>query len=200
MMGGEWRIGFLYGDQQAAREYLITLKPSSWKREKSEQPKAIDNEVTEIVKGQLHHLKNVVDKSQTKVPQMSKPSIILPSKKRKCMATKEEKASSEEVMAIMEIRLKRPEPIEVLMEICLDERRSERTFKVGSVLDPKIKDNLIKLLKAFEDVFAYVVEEMSGIDPEVAVHKLNIYPNQKPIRQKKRNLGPTRNQAIDQEV
>ncbi|XP_010677944.1 uncharacterized protein LOC104893526 [Beta vulgaris subsp. vulgaris] len=65
------------------------------KGEKSEQPKAIDNEATEIVKDQLDDLKVVVDRSQTKAPQMSKPSILLPSKKRKCMAIKEEKDSSE---------------------------------------------------------------------------------------------------------
>ncbi|KMT02104.1 hypothetical protein BVRB_9g208320 [Beta vulgaris subsp. vulgaris] len=61
---------------------------------------------------------------------MSKPSILLPSKKRKCMAIKEEKASSEEVMAIMGIGLERPEPVEVPAEICLDERRPERTLKL----------------------------------------------------------------------
>ena len=34
------KIGSLYGDQQVAREcYPTTLKPSSWKGEKSEQPK-----------------------------------------------------------------------------------------------------------------------------------------------------------------
>lgn len=88
----------------------------------------------------------------------------------------------------------------MLAEICLDERRPERTLKIGYNLDPKIKDELIKLLKEFEDVFTYVVEEMSGIDPEVVVHKLNIDPGQKPIRQKKRHLGPARNQAVDQEV
>ena len=116
------------------------------------------------------------------------------------MAIKEEKASSEEVMAIMGIVLERSKPVEVPMEICLDDRCPERTLKVRSVLDPKIKDELIKLLKEFEDVFAYIVEEMSGIDPKVTVHKLNIDPNKKPIRQKKRHLCPARNQAVNQEV
>ncbi|KMT05721.1 hypothetical protein BVRB_7g167300 [Beta vulgaris subsp. vulgaris] len=46
------KIGSLYGDQQAAREcYLTTLKPSSWKREKSERPKAIEQEPIEKMKG-----------------------------------------------------------------------------------------------------------------------------------------------------
>ena len=82
----------------------------------------------------------------------------------------------------------------------MDDKRPERTLKVRSVLDPKVKDELVGLLKEFEDVFAYNVEEISGIDPVVAVHKLNIDPNRKPVRQKKRHLGPARNQAVDQEV
>ncbi|XP_048496309.1 uncharacterized protein LOC125495589 [Beta vulgaris subsp. vulgaris] len=36
------KIGSLYGDQQAAREcYLTTLRPSSWRGEKSEQPRKL---------------------------------------------------------------------------------------------------------------------------------------------------------------
>ena len=82
----------------------------------------------------------------------------------------------------------------------MDERRPKRTQKVRSVLDREIKDDFVKLLKEFEDVFAYAVEEMPRIDPEVAVHKLNINPNQKPNRQKKRHMGPAKNQVVDQEL
>ncbi|KMS97521.1 hypothetical protein BVRB_5g126340 [Beta vulgaris subsp. vulgaris] len=88
------KIGSLSGDQQAAREcYLTTLKPSSWRGEKSEWPKAIEEELVEILKGQISGLKNEVGKSQLKAPQESKPSILLPSKKRKCLAIKELRAS-----------------------------------------------------------------------------------------------------------
>ncbi|XP_010678033.2 uncharacterized protein LOC104893605 [Beta vulgaris subsp. vulgaris] len=46
------KIGSLYGDQQAAREcYLTTLKPSSWKGEKSERPRAMEDEPAEKLKG-----------------------------------------------------------------------------------------------------------------------------------------------------
>ena len=59
---------------------------------------------------------------------------------------------------------------------------------------------MIALLKEFKDVFAFEVEEMLEIDPKIVVYKLNIYLGQKLIRQKKRHLGSTRNQAVDQEV
>ena len=84
-------------------------------------------------------------------------------------------------MSIMGIGQEQPKPVEVPMEICLNDRRPKRTLKVGSVLDSRIKDELVKLLKEFEDVLAYTIKEMSGIDPEVVVHKLNIDHNQKPI-------------------
>ncbi|XP_010695334.1 uncharacterized protein LOC104907994 [Beta vulgaris subsp. vulgaris] len=139
-------------------------------------------------------------KAQEKVPQEGRPSILLLSKKRKCLAIKEEKASLEEVMANMGMGLERPQPVERPVEICLNEERPKRMLKIGIVLGSQTKDELITLLKEFEDVFAYTVEEMPGIDLEVAVHKLNIDPGQKPVRQKKRHLGPARNQSVDQEV
>ncbi|KMS97628.1 hypothetical protein BVRB_5g125410 [Beta vulgaris subsp. vulgaris] len=130
------QIGSQYGDQQAAREcYLTTLKPSSWKGEKSERPKAIEEEPAEIVKGQISELKNEVGKAQVKDAQEGRPSILLPTKKRKCQAIKEEKASLEEVMAIMGMGLEHPEPVERPVEICLSKERQERTLKIGSVLD-----------------------------------------------------------------
>lgn len=82
----------------------------------------------------------------------------------------------------------------------MDDKRLERTLKVGFVLDSNLKDELVGLLKEFEDVFAYNDEEMSGIDHDVVVHKLNIDPSQKSVRHKKRHRGPARNQVVDQEV
>ncbi|XP_010693209.1 uncharacterized protein LOC104906188 [Beta vulgaris subsp. vulgaris] len=56
------RIGSLYEDQQATREcYLTTLKPSSWKGIKSEQPKTADNGAAKIVKSQEDALRTMVD-------------------------------------------------------------------------------------------------------------------------------------------
>ena len=124
---------------------------------------ADNGKVAELVKSQVDALRTAVEGPQMKARPMSKPPSLFSSKKRKCMAIKEEATSSEEVMAIMDIGLERPEPVEVPIEICLDDRRPERTLKVGSVIDPRIEDELANLLKEFEDVFAYTVEEMPGI-------------------------------------
>ena len=41
---------------------------------------------------------------------------------------------------------------------------------------------------------------MSGIDPSVIVHKLNVSPLSSPVRQKKRVFTPERDKAIAEEV
>ena len=41
---------------------------------------------------------------------------------------------------------------------------------------------------------------MPIIDPDMAVHKLNINPNQKPVFLKTIHLRPASKQAVDQEV
>ena len=41
---------------------------------------------------------------------------------------------------------------------------------------------------------------MPGIDPQLITHKLNVDSLKKPIKQKKRNFAPERQEAIKQEV
>lgn len=41
---------------------------------------------------------------------------------------------------------------------------------------------------------------MSGIDPKLVVHKINVDPSLKLVLHKKRHLGTVRNQVVDHEV
>jgi len=41
---------------------------------------------------------------------------------------------------------------------------------------------------------------MTGIDPKVITHKLNIESNYKPVRQKRRKFAPERNAVVNEEV
>ncbi|CAL2264372.1 unnamed protein product [Prunus armeniaca] len=45
-----------------------------------------------------------------------------------------------------------------------------------------------------------IVADMSGIDPEIACHRLNIDPNHPPYQQKQRRFAPQQNQIISDEV
>lgn len=84
-------------------------------------------------------------------------------------------------MAIMGVTLERPEPVEAPEDISLDEVRLERTLKIEYSLFFELRGILISLLKEFQDVFAHRVEEMPEIDPEIAVHRLNVHPGLKPV-------------------
>ncbi|KAJ9557123.1 hypothetical protein OSB04_011737 [Centaurea solstitialis] len=54
--------------------------------------------------------------------------------------------------------------------------------------------------KEHSDCFAWSHEDMVGIDPNVISHKLNVDPNFKPIKQKRRKFAPERNKVINDKV
>lgn len=49
-------------------------------------------------------------------------------------------------------------------------------------------------------VFAWKIEDMLGVDPQVACHKLNILLGAKPIRQKRRPRSKENRKAIAEEI
>ncbi|KAL5546966.1 hypothetical protein UlMin_006653 [Ulmus minor] len=76
----------------------------------------------------------------------------------------------------------------------------EKTCKIGSALTGQFKEDLIIFLREHHDVFAWSHEDMPGIDPNVIVHRLNIDPNFKPIKQKRRTFNAERYMAINTKV
>ncbi|KAL5554501.1 hypothetical protein UlMin_041902 [Ulmus minor] len=61
-------------------------------------------------------------------------------------------------------------------------------------------EDLIIFLREHHDVLAWSHEDMPGIDPSVIVHRLNIDPNFKPVKQKRRTFNAERYMAINTEV
>uniref|UniRef100_A0A2N9GHQ1 Reverse transcriptase/retrotransposon-derived protein RNase H-like domain-containing protein n=1 Tax=Fagus sylvatica TaxID=28930 RepID=A0A2N9GHQ1_FAGSY len=92
------------------------------------------------------------------------------------------------------------EPIEKLEVIVLDDEKPDKTTNIGTKMDGRVKKALIKFLRDNTDVFAWTHEDMSGIDPSVICHKLNVDSSMRPIKQKRRVFAPDRNQAISDEV
>jgi len=45
------------------------------------------------------------------------------------------------------------------------------------------KEDLISLVREYIDVFAWNYEDMPRLDPQVAMHRLNINPYAKPVKQ-----------------
>ncbi|XP_024004013.1 uncharacterized protein LOC112081488 [Eutrema salsugineum] len=89
---------------------------------------------------------------------------------------------------------------ESIVQVCIDELRPERQVGIGAELDSSIRDPLIHFLKQHSSTFAWSVEYIPGIDPHIACHELNIDPTYKPIKQKRRKLGPEKAQAVNDEV
>ena len=73
------------------------------------------------------------------------------------------------------------EPTEALEDIPLDEEDPGKSTRIWVNLERKIKKDLIRFLRESIDVFAWSHEDMSGIDPSVITHRLNVYPSSKPV-------------------
>ncbi|CAA0825649.1 Uncharacterized mitochondrial protein AtMg00860, partial [Striga hermonthica] len=91
------------------------------------------------------------------------------------------------------------EPHGELMEIQIGERE-DQTTKVGKELEDELRGQLVELLREFRDIFAFSPEELTGIDPEVMEHKLNVDPLKKPVKQRLRHHGAEIDKAIEVEV
>ncbi|KAL0462787.1 UNVERIFIED_CONTAM: hypothetical protein Slati_0166300 [Sesamum latifolium] len=56
------------------------------------------------------------------------------------------------------------------------------------------------MLAAYVDIFAWTPHDLEGIDPRFITHHLNIDPNIKSVKQKKRHFGPEKDKIIQAEV
>ena len=94
----------------------------------------------------------------------------------------------------------KPEPVERLESVRMKEFDEEKLVFIGSQLAPHAKEEIVKCLRDNADIFAWSPADMPGIDPEVISHRLNVDPSRIPIKQKKRNIAPDRQKAVDEEV
>jgi len=55
-------------------------------------------------------------------------------------------------------------------------------------------------MREYIDVFAWNYKDMPGLDPQVAMHRLNINPDAKPVKQQQRRFRPEIMEVIQSEV
>ncbi|XP_035845365.1 uncharacterized protein LOC118491586 [Helianthus annuus] len=82
----------------------------------------------------------------------------------------------------------------------LCDRFPEQTVKVGSHLSDKCKSALKELLLLNIDVFAFQHGHMTGIPRSLTEHRLNTYTWAKPVKQKRRSMGPSKRRAAREET
>ncbi|GFZ15658.1 hypothetical protein Acr_25g0000670 [Actinidia rufa] len=90
--------------------------------------------------------------------------------------------------------------IEELVRYELDEPGSDRFFLVGSDLNECDRTELIQLLKANIEAFAWTPYEMPRIDPNFIKHELNVQLDFRLVKQRGRRSAPEHVDAVIEEV
>ena len=76
----------------------------------------------------------------------------------------------------------------------------EHKVHIGARLTDPLKEQVISFLKTNHDCFAWSQEDMTGIDPEVVVHRLQVDPDYRLVKQKRRKFASERNKIINDEI
>ena len=91
-------------------------------------------------------------------------------------------------------------PMEELVQVIMDPHEPDRTVSIGSLLESDLRDDLARFLQQNQDIFAWDHQDMPGIDPRVMSHRLNVDPNFRPVKQKRRGMAPERQEAVLEEI
>ncbi|GJZ28943.1 reverse transcriptase domain-containing protein [Tanacetum coccineum] len=90
--------------------------------------------------------------------------------------------------------------LEEKINIAIHPEYPEQTVAIGLTLTEKGRKELCSLLKQNLDIFAWKPADMTGVPRSIAEHRLNIWEECSPVRQKKRGQARERNKAIQEEV
>ena len=69
------------------------------------------------------------------------------------------------------------ELVKRLEEILLENSRPNRITRINTLTNLMVCQALMTFLKENQNVFTWSHEDMSGIDPSVMVHRLNVLPS-----------------------
>ena len=81
------------------------------------------------------------------------------------------------------------QPQDPLEEIDLGEKGDKRPTYISANIDPKLKSEVISLLKEFKDCFAWDYNEMPGLSRDLVELKLPIKAGKKPVKQSPRHFA-----------
>ena len=71
---------------------------------------------------------------------------------------------------------------------------------MGANLESSVKERLIQLLHDYVKIFAWLYEDMSGLDADIVVHRLPTKEYCPPVKQKVRRMRPDISEKIKAEV
>ncbi|XP_058075973.1 uncharacterized protein LOC131224689 [Magnolia sinica] len=90
--------------------------------------------------------------------------------------------------------------IEDLEKVSLDEADPSKTIQLGTSLSSEQRSEMLTFLWQHTDVFAWSHADMPGNSLDILVHSLNVDPDHKPVKQKRRPFDAERYEAIADEV
>jgi len=70
-----------------------------------------------------------------------------------------------------------------MIQINVGDQKHAKLISISESFSPTEKQDLIALIKEYIDVFAWSYEDMPDLDPQVAMHHLNIKSDTKPVKQ-----------------
>ena len=70
-----------------------------------------------------------------------------------------------------------------VIQINLENETNPKAIFISESLLLSGKEDLIHLIWEYKDIFTWNYEDMPGLDPQIAMHYLNINPNTKPVKQ-----------------
>ena len=121
-----------------------------------------------------------------------------------CGEGKEEEVEidpSTKLLRLVEEEEKEIQPHEESIEVInLGTKDDKKEIKIGTLIGKNVREDLIKLLHEYKDVFAWSYQDMPGLDTSVVVHKLPLKPECKPVKQKLRRMRPDMSLKIREEV
>ena len=76
----------------------------------------------------------------------------------------------------------------------------KREVKIGTGITAPIREELITLLKDYQDIFAWSYQDMPGLSSDIVQHRLPLNPECSPVKQKLRRMKPETSLKIKEEV
>lgn len=77
------------------------------------------------------------------------------------------------------------EPAAEVEEIELYAGYSGKMVRIGKSIEPAFKDKIIKVVRQYNNVFTWGLEDIPDLDPKTAKYCLNVQLKVKPVKQKK---------------
>jgi len=75
-----------------------------------------------------------------------------------------------------------------VIQVDVGDQKHPKFISISENLLSIEKQDLISLIWEYIDVFAWSYEDMSGLVPQVAMHRLNIKPDPKLVKQQQRRF------------